>query len=228
MDHESIEELLAGYVLRSLSGPDAREADRLLSEHVPTCPMCRDALGGFQEVAGDLALEPAPVDPPDVLLPRLHRELGPPARRRAPVRFVAAAASVVALVGMTGFAVTQGVRANHAQARDALVQGAIDAARTPGAKLVPVGPMTGIHRPGVREFYVYGKGVPDPAPGMVYRLWLQSGSTSRWVADFVPDDGVVIFAVEFDPSQFDRILVTEEPAGSTPTRPGAVHWESPA
>ena len=48
MDHERIEELLAGYVLLALSGEDAIEADRLLSEHVPTCPMCRETLAGFQ------------------------------------------------------------------------------------------------------------------------------------------------------------------------------------
>ena len=36
--HEAIEELLAGYVLRSLSGEDAARADHLLSDHVPQCP----------------------------------------------------------------------------------------------------------------------------------------------------------------------------------------------
>ena len=68
--HEAIEELLAGYVLRSLSGEDAARADHLLSEHVPHCPACRDSLAVFQGVTADLALEVAPVRPPDTLLPR--------------------------------------------------------------------------------------------------------------------------------------------------------------
>ena len=41
--HEAIEELLVGYVLRSLSGEDAARADHLLSDHVPHCP----AVPGF-------------------------------------------------------------------------------------------------------------------------------------------------------------------------------------
>src|SRR5437762_4613633 len=118
MAHGDIEELLAGYVLRSLSGEDAAEADRLLTEHVPTCTTCRDALAGFQRVAGDLAFEAAPIDPPELLLPRIHRELEVPQRRRRPRVFVVgAAASIVAVIGLAGIAINQGMRANNAQDR---------------------------------------------------------------------------------------------------------------
>jgi hypothetical protein len=41
-DHVRIQELLAGYVLDGLSGEDAVEADRLLSEHVPSVAMGPD------------------------------------------------------------------------------------------------------------------------------------------------------------------------------------------
>ena len=54
-DHERIEELLAGYALRSLDGPDAEDADRLLADHVPTCLTCRRTIADFREVTGDLA-----------------------------------------------------------------------------------------------------------------------------------------------------------------------------
>jgi len=104
--HESIEELLAGYVLRSLSGEDAARADHLLSDHVPQCPACRDSLAVFQAVTADLALEAAPVRPPDTLLPRLHRDLGAQDRRRRPVAVFAVAASVVAVVGVAGLALS--------------------------------------------------------------------------------------------------------------------------
>ena len=60
-DHERIDELLAGYVLLSLEGEDAAEADRLLSEHVPGCARCRRTLADFQALSGDLALAAAPL-----------------------------------------------------------------------------------------------------------------------------------------------------------------------
>ena len=63
-DHERIDEILAGYVLLSLSGEDAAEADRILAEHVPSCGRCRATLNELQAVSGDLALAAAPVDPP--------------------------------------------------------------------------------------------------------------------------------------------------------------------
>src|SRR3954454_2545884 len=108
MEHDRIEELLAGYALQSLSGDDARETDRLLADHVPSCAACRGILRDFQGVTGDLALGAEAVAPPDVLLPRLHREMGAPARRRRPVAVAAAAASIVAVVGMAGLSVSQG------------------------------------------------------------------------------------------------------------------------
>ena len=64
IDHEPIEELLAGYVLQGLSGEDAAEADRLLGEHVPDCEQCRDTLDAFHAVTGDLATAVAPMTPP--------------------------------------------------------------------------------------------------------------------------------------------------------------------
>lgn len=228
MEHEAIEELLAGYVLRSLSGEDAREADRLLSEHVPACALCRDALAGFQDVAADLALEPAPLAIPDVLLPRLHRGLGPPTPRRRPATVFAAAASVVAVLGLGGLAVTQGIQASDARKQADLVQAVLDLSQQPDASMVPVGPVTEYGRPGVRELYIYGTGVPDPAPGMVYRLWLGSGSSYTWVADFRPDEGLVILHGQFDPALYDRIVVTEVPEGSAHTQPVDETWSSAA
>jgi predicted anti-sigma-YlaC factor YlaD len=66
-EHGRIEELLAGYVLRSLSGEDAVEADRLLSTHVPTCATCRRLLLDLTETAADLAFAVEPIAPPERL-----------------------------------------------------------------------------------------------------------------------------------------------------------------
>src|SRR6266508_1773128 len=110
-DHDRIEELLAGYVLLGLSGEDAVEADRLLSEHVPSCPRCRDQVAGFQAVAGDLALAVSPIPPPDLLLPRIRRGVAEtPVRRRNRASLVAVAAGVAAIVGLAGLSVQLGGR----------------------------------------------------------------------------------------------------------------------
>lgn len=229
MEHEAIEELLAGYVSRSLSGEDAREADRLLSEHVPSCAMCRNVLAGFRDVASDLALEPVPLVAPDVLLPRLHRELEAPAPRRRPAAVFAAAASVVAVLGLGGLAVTQGMQASDARKTTDLVQRVLDLSQQPDASQVPVGPVTEFGRDGVRELFIYGTGVPQPDPGMVYRLWLGSGSSYTFVTDFLPrEDGLVILREAFDPASFDRVVVTVEPEGSAPTQPVDEVWSSAA
>jgi Anti-sigma-K factor rskA len=228
-DHEHIDELLAGYVLRSLSGPDAVEADRVLSEHVPTCARCRDTLTDFQAIMADLALEAAPIEPPETLLPRLHRELGaPPTRRRRPLQAIAVAAGVVLVAGLAGLSVSQGMRASHAQAREAVVKDAIDMAFRPNSKLVPVGAVTEIGAPGLAEFYLYGNNVPSPTAGDVYRVWLVSGSTPTYVGEFLPDRGFVAIGVPFDPSQYDALWITQAPEGSerTPPSAGDAIWSS--
>ncbi|MBW8742248.1 MAG: hypothetical protein JF623_06400 [Acidobacteria bacterium] len=59
IDHDAADELLAGYVLGSLSGPDAEEADRLLTEHVPDCLTCRTTLDAFRGSRGDGGGDPS-------------------------------------------------------------------------------------------------------------------------------------------------------------------------
>lgn len=218
-DHEQIEELLAGYVLRSLSGEDAAETDHLLSDHVPGCLSCRETLAAFQEVSADLALDAVPMDPPETLLPRMHRELEPRARRRRPVQVFAVAASVVVVAGLAGLAVTQNVRANNGRQEANALRAAMDTASMPNANLVPVGPTTEISAPGQEFFYLYGRTVPQPAPGMVYRVWLVAGTSASFVGEFIPDEGYVNLQVPFDPSAYDALWVTQASAGSDPVAP---------
>lgn len=226
MNHEAMQELLAGYALRSLTGEDAAAADRLLVEHVPGCLDCRRTLDAFQSVTADLALDAEPVSPPETLLPRLHREMGAQARRRRPVYLVAVAASVAAVVGMGGFALTQGARANRLGVQNALFTDMTDFTQRNNASMTPVGPVSEVASPGVRECYIYGTDVPMPAPGHIYRVWLETGSEATFAEDFLPEDGVVLLRLAFDPSTYDKVVVTEEPAGSVPTTPGQPKWES--
>lgn len=232
-NHESIEELLAGYVLRSLSGEDAARADHLLSDHVPVCPACRDSLAVFQGLTADLALGAAPMAPPDTLLPRLHRDLGAQSRRRRPVAIFAVAAGVVAVVGFAGLAVTQSLRVSDTRSRINDITSAFDFARRPGASMVQVDgsssntqPITEISEPGVERFYLVGTDVPMPSEGMVYRVWLLSGTQATFAKDFLPVPGMMVVVLEFDPSLFDRILISVEPAGSIPDTPDDAVWQT--
>jgi hypothetical protein len=227
-DHDRIEELLGGYVLRSLSGEDAAEADVLLSEHVPVCAECRTTLAEFQVIVADLGLAADPVPPPETLLPRLHRELEPQARRRRPAQLFAVAASVVVVAGLAGMAVTQNARANQGRQQASALRATMDTASRPDASLVPVGPATEISAPGLEVCYLYGHSVPAPAPGMVYRVWLIAGTNPTYVGEFVPQDGYVNLEVPFDPSAYNSLWITQGPAGSAPVAPTAadVLWQA--
>ena len=239
-DHDRIEELLAGYVLRSLSGEDAREADRLLSEHVPSCVPCRATLRDLQALMGELALAADPIAPPEMLLPRVHREMGPPARRRRPLVAAAAAASIVAVVGMAGLAVSQGIRASNADERTRLMSEALAFASRPDASTVPLvgtdsstsdpGPVTEITAPGVEVLYLICHDIAPPAAGMIYRIWFGSGGSFQYVASFHPDPQPTVLRLQFDAVSVDQILITEEPVDRAPTEPDmdAIRWSDAA
>jgi hypothetical protein len=226
-EHERIDEILAAYVLRGLSGPDAAEADRLLSDHVPGCSDCRRTLEAFQAVAGDLASAVEPVQPPDLLLARLHRELAP--RRRRSVQAVAVAAGMVAVVSLAGVAVGQNLRAGRSKSRAVDMTRALDMASRPGAHLVTVGPATEISAPGSADVYLFGGKMPEAPAGRVYRVWSMGldGST-RFLCELKIEDGMVFAHVQLDPTKVVRIVITVEAKGSQPVRPGQIAWSSAA
>jgi anti-sigma-K factor RskA len=225
-DHDAIEELLAGYVLRSLSGADAAEADRLLSEHVPGCTTCRDTLDDFHRLTADLGLAAVPVTPPETLLPRLHRELEPQAPRRRPMQLFAVAAGVVAVVGLAGLTVSQNIRANNADVRADSLANAAQLATRPDARMVDVGPVQEISAPGEEHLYVMGEGVPAPPAGSVYRVWLVTDGVPAFVGDFVPEGGEVFLDITFDPSRSDDLWISIEPAGAPTDAPTSTDWWS--
>jgi hypothetical protein len=226
--HAAIDELLAGYVLRSLSGPDAEEADRLLTEHVPGCAACRATLHAFGSVAADLALQTSSVPPPQTLLPRLHREMEPRRadRRWSRGRMIAVAASVVLVVGIGGAAVTQlGGQRTVAPADLANVVNML--ANGGHATDLGQGHAQQISAPGVAKVYLYGDDVPMPPAGYVYRVWIVSGDQARFVTDFVPGpDGIVVLEIPIDPASFGRLLLTVEPRTSQTTAPSSSAWQT--
>ena len=136
-EHDRIDELMAGYALRSLSGEDATEADRLLSQHVPDCARCRETLLALSDTVADLAFAADPIAPPETLLPRLHRELEP--RERPPLgRWAGVAAGVAVVLVTGGLAVSQVLRATDLEDRNALFAQALRYSQRPGADSSPL------------------------------------------------------------------------------------------
>jgi hypothetical protein len=78
------------------------------------------------------------------------------------------------------------------------------------------------------EVALFGSDVEPPAKGDVYRLWLgRDNGHFDHVADFVPNEGVVALVFGFDAHEYDRILITQEPAGSPTIRPtGDQKWSA--
>jgi hypothetical protein len=242
-DHERIDELLAGYALRSLSGEEAAEADRLLGEHVPTCERCRATLRDFVDVGGELALAASPVAPPDLVLPRLRQSIDEPrvpSKRRRPL--VAWSAAVAAAAAMVGFATWNTVALNHRVSRTETTQAnfarVVSVISDPRSKTVPLGEreittpparanILGAYVPGQEEMSITGTAIPDPAPGHVYRLWLvQPGGASTFAGAFLPEEGFVALFFSVDLAAYSGMLITDEDE-STPIQRGPtghVRW----
>jgi anti-sigma-K factor RskA len=224
IDHEAADALLAGYVLGSLTGDDAAEADRLLTEHVPDCDDCRATLDSFQGLTGEIGLSAAPVAPPDTLLPRLRRSLdggrrGLPAW--SPTRLVAAAAAAVVVVGAAGLAIAQRDRAPAPQQSLSRADIADVQELRDGSDPILVNDyMKELVAP--EELLVWGRNVPAPPPGSTYRLWtVDAEGEETWAGDFAPVNGEFVVRVTVDPTTVEDLLVTVEPMGSEPSEPGA-------
>lgn len=236
LEHDRIDELLAGYALRSLSGEDSTEADRLLSQHVPGCERCRETLFAFTDTVADLALAADPIAPPETLLPRLHRELGSRGGRPAAGRWAGVAAGVAVVLVTGGLAVSQVLRASDLQDQNALFAQALrysqrpdaDSARLVGTDAANPAPVSQVAAPEVDHFFLVGSDVPPAPAGQIYGIWLSDGVDAVFAGTFVPGPDVTVVRVPFDRSRFDRVLITLEIEGTVPSEPGDALWEAAA
>jgi anti-sigma-K factor RskA len=229
-DHDAIDELLAGYVLGALSGADAAEMDRLFVEHVPDCSTCRETLRVFQELTGDLGVSTDPLAPPDMLLPRLQRDLGPRRVRRMPSwsagRIAATVAAVVVAVGVAGAVVGGNGGGSDSVLANADLSQIQTIKASPGSTTTENGEVEQVTPSDREETYVMGTSVPAPPAGMTYRLWaIGSDGAATYVGDFTPIDGVVALEIRLDPTTLE-IRVTTEPIGSQPVTPGQPAWSA--
>jgi hypothetical protein len=235
-EHDRIDELMAGYALRSLTGEDATEADRLLSEHVPGCARCRETLLALSDTVADLAFAADPIAPPDTLLPRLHRELEPRGERAPVGRWVGVAAGVAVVLVAGGLAVSQVFRASDLQEQNALFAQALrysqrpdaDSARLVGTDAEDPAPVSEVAAPDSDHFFLVGSDVPQAPAGLAYGIWLSDGVDAVFAGTFVPGPGMTVVKVPFDRSRFDRVLITLEIEGDVPTEPGDPLWEAAA
>jgi anti-sigma-K factor RskA len=222
--HDEIEELIAA---DALDGLEQAERDRLLREmasHGPECPDCARLLSEYSEVAGWLAmaLEPTPLSkgaeerliraaPEDALSDRP----APPAIGRW--RRWAAAASVAAVLAAIGGAVGWAIAPRGPNGQPQFIA----FVARPGARVATLAATGGrslavAFRPGEREAWVVGAGLPDPAGGKVYELWYRTGGSGpmRPAGTFSPRDGTVVAGVDVGTS-FDTLAVSVEPAGGS-------------
>jgi hypothetical protein len=235
-EHDRVDELMAGYALRSLTGEDATEADRLLSQHVPGCARCKETLLALSDTVADLAFAADPIAPPETLLPRLHRELEPRGERPPVGRWAGVAAGVAVVLVTGGLAVSQVLRAADLEDRNALFAQALRYSQRPGAdsaRLVETdaedpAPLSQVAAPDVDHFFLVGSDVPPAPVGLAYGIWLSDGVDAVFAGTFVPGPGVTVFKVPFDRSRFDRVLITLEIEGTVPTQPGESLWEGAA
>ena len=224
-DHENVQELLAGHALRALDVEEARRVEELMASHVPGCAACRSALESFLAVAGELALAASPRTPPETLRARLRRDLrAQPRLRWIPVS--AAGVAVAITVGLSAWSAHLTSRVGQAELRQIRTAEVLTAVSHPQSQVVSftsepstIGvdeegralvQLAAAYVPGRRTLYLFGS-MPPPHAHRVYQVWLVRGGGFASGGTFVPDRGVVLVKVSADPSQYDGLLVTEEP-----------------
>ncbi len=242
VDHERIDELLAAHALHALDGEDLRLAELVLTVHLPTCERCRATADHFRSITADLALGSRPAPPPEMLLPRLRMQTmavpvdaqaapRPSRPRRAIGSWLSATAALV-LIGLVLWNAFLHVRLGQLSGRQQDITRVTNLISQPDARRVT---LDSVHTRahvllGYREAQValFGSDVDAPAKGDIYRLWLgHDGGHFEHVGDFVPNEGVVALVFEFDAHEYDRILITEEPAGTAAVRPaGDQKWSA--
>jgi Anti-sigma-K factor rskA len=234
-DHSVIEELMAIDALGGLDDDDRATLERERASHGPDCAECAAFDRGFAETAGRLAfaLEPEPVDD-DMLerilaTPRQNPAVTPAvvaplgdevvldevADRRARLRpwqaLVAAAAVVAVLAVALTTLLPPTTEVNEALPAHRIVTFSGDSDGT----------LAMAYTPGEPGAVLWGSGLPDPGPGMVYEIWMIEGDRPVSGGCVAPTDGVVAVRVDADIGTTDTMAVTRESSTcpAAPTSP---------
>ena len=215
--HEAVQEVLAGYALHSLGPGQEEEAEALIAGHLPFCSECRDALEGFQRVAGDLALAADSQRPPRTLGASLKRDLRRGRSIAAWAGRVVAAAGVIVVLGTLAWNLHLTGRVSDAELRQVRQTEVLATVSHPASRVVPLswrlqasqGSLAATYVPGRPHLYLFGS-VSAPTEDHIYQVWLARGGRFIRAGAFVPERGLVLLRIEHDPSGYDGMLITEE------------------
>ncbi len=216
-EHDRVEELMAGRVLGGLDPGEAELAERALLEHVPGCDRCKQALDGYRLVAGDLALDADPLQPPDLLWTRIHRStMGRPPRRLRLAGILGTAAAVTA-IGLFGWNLVLSGRLagriSDTEVQQAWVVDALSTLSNPSSEVLPLGGsgeerVAVMYVPGEEQVYVIAAQLPEPE--FVYHVWFVGGGDT-WEAGILDvNRGVGMMPVRTDPERWEFVMITDE------------------
>jgi anti-sigma-K factor RskA len=221
-EHRDIQSLLGAYALGAVDADERRQVEH----HLRDCPVCREEVAGYIEVAG---LLPMLVDRDDTT-PDADDEDGlvvPPVARQPATRlpsWVAASgvAAVLVIIALTLGLVTQTSRLADTQERLAaatLSDVATAAADAEGASTLVLTDTDGER---VASVVLLGdgtglltiEGLPGVAYDRTYQLWgvMDDEVVSVGLAGDGP--GTTVFTA--DPARLQALVITEEPAGGVP------------
>lgn len=210
MTDDSMHDALEAYVIGALDGNERAHFE----QHLATCDACRDARDSYASVLASLADLDIPAPPP---VPRVGRTS--PARSLSPRRDIVAYLAVAATLAIfTSVALPRyehGVRdaRTYAEIADMLATNPVEVALV-GSRGVSGRAIVGDghHRSG---FIV--RGLPEAAPGLVYRVWLRGPSFRRAAGTLerMPD-GLQVLVTPGDAfAQTSSIRVMLEPANGS-------------
>jgi Anti-sigma-K factor rskA len=217
IDHDRIEELIAVDALDGLDPEDAETLAEARAAHGPGCEECARLDREYRGVAGALAtaLDPVPVRAglEEDLIARAARARRPAEARarRDPWRRLGLVAAAAALV--VGGWILRG----FAEGPDGL-SGTFLAEAT----LLPFeggpGRLAVAYSSAREEAFLLGSGLPTPAEGEVYELWVFDGDRPIPAGCFAPERGEVLTPVDRDVADADLLAVTVE-ADTCPEAP---------
>lgn len=216
-EHRGWEEDLAAYALGALE-PGERDA---FEAHLDGCARCQ---GDLAWISAAVELLPASVEqrrPPARLRRRLHAAVRADARAepaavggRGPARslFAPLLRPGVALAAVAVLAVGVAIGVVARGGSDGPTETTVTAQATAAA---PSGAAATIARDGDAGT-LRTSGLPDPAAGDVYQVWIRAGKRIEPSTVFVVDrDGEGVAAIPAGLDGGDEVMVTREPAGGS-------------
>jgi anti-sigma-K factor RskA len=239
VDSKHVEDLIAGYVLSTLT-PDER---RDVEAHLHGCSRCEQLAREFRSVAGLLPLAAEPATPPQglkaKLLARARADLQEVGEARPSVRVrarslgwlrtpaFAGAAAGVALAAAIGLAVWNVQLQSTVDDRDqeiARLQEGERLALVHGTDAAPGATGQVVYLPQQDLALLRVKGLPPAPADRTYQIWLIKDGVpaSAGFLQVSPTTQEGVSPISGDPRQAQVIAVTVEPPGGVPQPTGRV------